>query len=163
MKDACSTSSCGKWCCPSVTGVVAGLIMIAAGSMKFIAGKAVLTAVGGMALGLVGVENAQAALVFGTLAAAIELLGGISIAVGCCKTSRYAAFLLSFVMGIALLFKLSHLKPLEGNLYVKAASLLEQIRLDLLLFAVFFQKALKLIRSWCGMSCGSCCSTPAKK
>lgn len=163
MKDNCSSSGCCKWFCPSVTGVVAGLIMIAAGSMKFIAGKGMLTAVGGMFLGLLGLENPQAALVFGSIAATIEVVGGISIAVGCCKTSRYAAFLLSFVMGVAVLFKLTHLKPLEGNLYVKAASLLEQIRLDLLLFAVFFQKALKLIKSWCGMGCGSCCSAPEKK
>ena len=70
-------------------------------------------------------------------------------------------------MGIALLFKLTHLKPLEGNLYVKAAGLLEQIRLDLLLFAVFFQKALKLIKNWCGIGCcgdaSTCCTTEAPK
>jgi hypothetical protein len=139
--------------------------MIAAGSMKFIAGKGMLTGVGSMALGLVGVQNPQIALVLGTIAASIELLWGLSIAVGCRKTSRYAAILLSLVMGVALLFKLTHLKPLEGNLYVKAAGLLEQIRLDLLLFAVFFQKGLKVIMSCCGMSCGgaSCCSMEAPK
>ncbi len=165
QKDCCSNTGLGKWFCPSVTGVVAGLIMIAAGSMKFIAGKGMLTGVGGMVLGLVGVQNPQIALVLGTIAASIEVLGGLSFAVGCRKTSRYAAFLLSFVMGIALLYRLNNLKHIEANLYVKAAGLLEQIRLDLLLFAVFFQKALKLIKNWCGMGCcdTACCTTEAKK
>jgi hypothetical protein len=48
--------------------------MIAAGSMKFIAGKGMLTGVGSMALGLVGVQNPQFALVLGVIAASIELL-----------------------------------------------------------------------------------------
>lgn len=165
QKDACCTGTgISKWFCPSVTSVVAGLIMIAAGGMKFIAGKKMLVGVGGMALGVFGVEgHAQIALYLGAIAATIEVLGGLSFALGCRMTSRYAAFLLSAVMGIALLFKLTHLKPLDGGTFAKAASLLEQIRLDLLLFAVFFQKALKLIKNWCGMSCGSCCAVEAPK
>jgi|GEM_PF-1053332 len=154
QKDCCSDSGLCKWFCPSITGVVAGLIMIAAGSAKLLAGKAMLTGVGGMAMGVVGVSgHAQIALALGTLAALIEVFGGISFAVGCKKTSKYAAFFLSAVIGIAILFKLTHLKPLDGGLYMKAVGLLEQIRLDLLLFAVFFQKALKLIKDCCGMGC----------
>lgn len=166
QKDCCSKTGLCKWFCPSIISVVAGLIMIAAGLTKFMAGKAMLTGVGGMALGIFGISgHGQIALGLGLIVATIEVVGGLSFAVGCRKTSRYAAFLLSFVMGIALLFKLTHLKPLEGNLYVKAAGLLEQIRLDLLLFAVFFQKALKLIKSWCGMGCcdTACCTTEAPK
>jgi len=165
QKDACCTGTgmC-KWFCPSITGVVAGLIMIAAGGMKFIAGKTMLVGVGGMALGVFGIEgHMQIALYLGAIAATIEVLGGISFAAGCRMTSRYAAVFLSAVIGIAILFKLTHLKPLDGGIFSKAASLLEQIRLDLLLFAVFFQKALKLIKSWCGMGCGSCCSMEAPK
>lgn len=153
QKECCSTGMC-KWFCPSITGVVAGLIMIAAGSAKFIAGKGMLTGVGSMAMGVVGVSgHAHIALALGTIAAFIEVFGGISFAMGCKKTSKYAAFFLSFVIGIAILFKLTHLKPLDGGLYMKAVGLLEQIRLDLLLFAVFFQKALKLIKNCCGMGC----------
>jgi hypothetical protein len=69
-------------------------------------------------------------------------------------------------MGIAILFKLKNLSPLEGNLFDKAAGLLLQIRLDLLLFAVFFTKALRLIKHCCGMGCSSqssCCTTEAPK
>ncbi len=165
--NCCSDSGWCRWFCPNLVGFVAGLIMIAAGSVKLIAGKATLTFVGGMALGLVGVENANLALVFGTVAALIEVIGGLSFAVGCRKTSRWAAVFLSLVMGIAILFKLTHLKPLEGNLYLKAASLLEQIRLDLLLFAVFFHRAWKFMRSWCGgddcCNAGGCCTTETKK
>lgn len=165
QKDACCTGTgISKWFCPSVTSVVAGLIMIAAGGMKFIAGKKMLVGVGSMALGVFGVEgHAQIALYLGAIAATIEVLGGLSFALGCRMTSRYAALLLSVVMGIAILFKLTHLKPLDGGTFAKAAGLLEQIRLDLLLFAVFFQKALKLIKNWCGIGCGSCCMPETHK
>jgi hypothetical protein len=140
--------------------------MIAAGATKFLAGKAMLTGVGSMALGVVGVTgHAQIALALGTIAASIELLGGLSFALGCRKTSRWAAFFLSGVMGIAILFKLKNLSPLEGNLFDKAAGLLMQIRLDLLLFAVFFTKALRLIKHCCGIGCApsECCTTEAPK
>lgn len=159
--ECCSKSGVCKWFCPSIVSVVAGLIMIAAGSAKLLAGKAMLTGVGGMALSVFGITgHAQIALALGTIAALIEVIGGISFAVGCCKTSRWAAFFLSAVIGMALLFKLTHLKPLDGNLYMKAVGLLDQIRLDLLLFAVFFQKALKLIKNCCGMgSCSTSCAT----
>ena len=165
QKDCCSN----KWFCPSIVGVTAGLIMIAAGATKFLAGKAMLTGVGGMALGVFGVaqgEMADVALVLGTIAATIELLWGFSFALGCRKTSRYAAFFLSAVMGIAILFKLRNLSPLEGNAFDKAAGLLVQIRLDLLLFAVFFTKALKLIKHCCGIGCSGsadCCTAAPKK
>jgi hypothetical protein len=165
QKDCCSN----KWFCPSIVGVTAGLIMIAAGATKFLAGKAMLTGVGGMALGVFGVaqgEMASLALTLGVIAATVELLGGLSFALGCRKTSRWAAFFLSGVMGIAILFKLKNLQPLEGNLFDKAAGLLVQIRLDLLLFAVFFTKALKLIMKCCGMGCSSsdaCCTMEAPK
>jgi len=64
-------------------------------------------------------------------------------------------------MGVAILFKITHLKPLTGNTFAQAAGLLEQIRLDLLLFAVFFQKALQLIMSCCGMD--GCCKMDSEK
>ena len=57
QKNCCSDSGLGRWFCPSISGVVAGLIMIAAGSMKFLGGKAMLTGVGGMALSVVGVSG----------------------------------------------------------------------------------------------------------
>jgi len=68
-------------------------------------------------------------------------------------------------MGIAILFKLKNLSPLEGNLFDKAAGLLMQIRLDLLLFAVFFTKALRLIKHCCGIGCApsECCTMEAPK
>ncbi|MBP7806598.1 hypothetical protein KA057_02865 [Candidatus Gracilibacteria bacterium] len=160
----CSNSGLGRWFCPSIVGVVAGAIMIAAGASKFVAGPDMLTGVGGMALGIFGISgHAQVAYYLGVIAAAIEVVGGISFATGCRKTSRWAAFFLSIVIGIALITKLQNLKPLEGGIVNKVAGFMSQIRLDLLLFAVFFQKGLKLIKSWCGMGCGSCCSTPAKK
>lgn len=68
-------------------------------------------------------------------------------------------------MGIAILFKLRNLSPLEGNLFDKAAGLLTQIRLDLLLFAVFFTKALRLIKHCCGIGCApsECCAPETSK
>mgnify|MGYP000075299156 CR=1 FL=1 len=163
QKDACCTrTGLCKWACPTVSGVVAGVIMIAAGLTKFLGGKAFLTAVGGMALGVAGISgHSKVALILGAIAATIEVLGGLSFAIGCRMTSKWAALGLSAVIGIALLFKLTHLQPLTGDAFHKAASLLEQIRLDLLLFAVFFQKALKLVRGCCGVS--ACCTTEAPK
>lgn len=71
QKDCCSN----KWFCPSIVGVTAGVIMIAAGASKFLAGKAMLTGVGGMALSVVGVTgHSQIALALGIIAASIELL-----------------------------------------------------------------------------------------
>lgn len=165
QKDACCTGTglC-KWACPTVSGFVAGLIMIAAGLSKFIGGKMFLTAVGGMALSVAGISgHSKVALILGAIAATIEVLGGLSFAIGCRMTSKWAALGLSAVIGIAILFKLTHLQPLTGDAFHKAAGLLEQIRLDLLLFAVFFQKALKLLRSCCGMNSACCSSMPAKK
>lgn len=162
----CSQTGLYKWFCPSIIGFVAGIIMIAAGSMKFMAGKAMLTGVGGMAMSVFGISgHGQIALALGLFVATVEVVGGISFAVGCRKTSKWAALFLSAIMGVAILFKLTHLKPLSGNLLAQAAGLLEQIRLDLLLFAVFFQKALKLIKNWCGMGCcgTACCTEMPKK
>lgn len=162
QKDCCSN----KWFCPSIVSVTAGLIMIAAGLSKFAAGKAMLGGVGGMALGVVGVSgHGQIALGLGLIVATIEVVGGLSFAVGCRKTSRWAAFFLSAVMGVAILFKLTNLSPLTGNAFDKAAGLLMQIRLDLLLFAVFFTKALRLIKHCCGIGCApsECCTMEAPK
>ena len=71
QKDCCSTGL-GKWFCPSIIGVVAGVIMMMAGLAKFAAVKGVLTWVGGAALGLLGIEgHSLIALYLGTLGAAI--------------------------------------------------------------------------------------------
>lgn len=164
QKDACCTGSgfC-RWACPTVSGVVAGVIVIAAGLTKFLGGKAFLTGVGGMALSVAGISgHSKVALTLGVIAATIEVLGGLSFAIGCRKTSKWAALGLSAVMGIAILFKLTHLQPLTGDTFHKAAGLLEQIRLDLLLFAVFFQKALKLVWSCCGKN-NACCTIEMPK
>lgn len=162
-KDACCMGM-GKWFCPSISGVVAGVIVIFAGLTKFLGGKAFLTAVGGMVLGLVHIKgHSQIALALGGIAATIEVLGGLSFAIGCRKTSRYAALALSVVMAFAFLVKLQNHMPLQGGMFRKVASLLEQTRIDLLLLAVFFQKGIKVIMSCCGMSCGSCCSMDPKK
>jgi len=115
-----------------------------------------------LALGIFGISgHEQIALGLGLIVATIEVVGGISFASGHSKTSRWAAVFLSAVMGVAILFKITHLKPLTGNTFAQAAGLLEQIRLDLLLFAVFFQKALQLIMSCCGMD--GCCKMDSEK
>jgi hypothetical protein len=141
--------------------------MIVAGSMKFMAGKLMLVGVGSMALSLINIQNDWLALTLGAIAATIEILWGISFAFGCRLTSKWAALGLSIVMAVALTFKLVNLPPMSGSFFVKIALILENIRLDLLLFAVFFHKALHLIKSWCGMGCcsssASCCSTGAQK
>lgn len=164
-KDACcSKTGLCKWFCPSIVSFVAGIIMIAAGSMKFMAGKAMLAGVGGMALSSFGVSgHGQIALGLGLIVATIEVVGGLLFALGCRKTSKWATVFLSAVMAVAVLFRLTHLKSLDGNILAQAAGLLEQIRLDLLLFAVFFQKALQLLKNCCGMGCvTSCCNEMPK-
>ena len=162
-KDACC-GGMGRWFCPNIVGVVAGLIVIVAGLSKFIAGKQMLVGVGGMALGIFGIEgHPQIALYLGGIAATIEVLGGISFAVGCRKTSGWAALGLTIVMGVALLAKLTNMSPLEGGMFSKVDALLKAVRIDLLLLAVFLHKAVKLVKKCCGMGCGSCCSMPAKK
>ncbi len=162
-KDACC-GGLGKWICPNIVGVVAGLIVIVAGLSKFIAGKQMLIGVGGMALGIVGIEgHSQVALYLGSIAAAIEVLGGLSFAIGCRKTSGWAAIGLTIVMGVALLAKLTNMKPLDGNMFSKIDELLKAVRIDLLLLAVFLHKAIKMVKKCCGMDCGSCCSVPSKK
>lgn len=159
QKDACcSNTGLGKWFCPSIVGVTAGIVMLVAGLSKFIAGKGILTWVGGAALGIFGIEgHAQIALYLGAIAATIEVLGGLSFAVGCRKTSGWAAIALSVVMAIALLTKLDDMKPLEGGLFAKVDEFLKLIRLDLILLAIFAQKGLKKIKACCGVDCGSCC------
>ncbi len=138
--------------------------MFVAGLSKFIAGKGILTWVGGAALGIFGIEgHAQIALYLGAIAAAIEVLGGLSIAVGCRKSSGWAAVALSVVMAVALLTKLDGMKPLEGGVFGKLDNLLKLVRLDLLLLAVFAQKGLKTIKACCGMDCGSCCAAETHK
>lgn len=57
QKDCCSKTGMCKWFCPSIISVVAGLIMIVAGSMKFMAGKLMLVGVGSMALSLINIQN----------------------------------------------------------------------------------------------------------
>lgn len=75
QKDCCSNSGLSRWFCPSIVSFTAGLIMIAAGASKFLAGQAMLTGVGSMALGVVGVTgHSQIALALGSIAASIELL-----------------------------------------------------------------------------------------
>lgn len=167
----CSNVGVHKWIRPSIIGLVAGIIMFAAGTSKFIVGKVMLTGIGSMVLGVFDVSgHLKIALGLGVIAALIEVLGGFSFAIGCKKTSKYAAVLLSLLMGIILIVKLNSLSPLSGNLYMKLVGLLQQIQLDLLLFAVFFQKALKAIKCWFGMNCcgtscckTSCCSEEPKK
>lgn len=165
MKDACcSNTGLSRWFCPSIVSVVAGLIVIVAGLSKFIAGKQMLVGVGGMALGIFGIEgHSQVALYLGGIAATIEVLGGLSFAVGCRKTSGWAALGLTVVMATALLAKLTNMNPLDGGMFNKVDSLLKAVRIDLLLLAVFLHKAVKLVKKCCGMDCGSCCTMPAKK
>lgn len=167
QKDCCSSTGLGKWFCPSIVGVVAGIIMVFAGLTKFAGGEGMLTWVGGAALGIFGIEwHAQIALYLGTIAAAIEVLWGLSIAVGCRKTSRWAALALTVVMTVALLSKLNSMKVEGATVFKKLASSLTAIRIDLLLLAVFAQKALKLVKEWCGMGCcgaASCCVPETKK
>lgn len=165
QKDACcSNTGLRKWFCPSIVGVTAGVIMMVAGLSKFIAGKGILTWVGGAALGIFGIQgHLQAALYLGAIAATVEVLGGFSVAVGCRKSSGWAAVGLSVVMAVALLTKLDGMKPLEWGVFGKIDNLLKLIRLDLLLLAVFAQKGLKTIKACCGMDCGSCCMPEAHK
>lgn len=141
--------------CPHLVGVVAGLIMLLAGTAKFMAGKAMLAGVGGMALGIFGLDGgayATLALTLGSIAATIEVVGGLSVMIGCCKTGKYAAVALSLVMLVAIAVKLST----EGAMSLGFLKIFQGIQFDLLLLAVFVQKAYKGFR--CCMK-KSCCTT----
>jgi len=72
---------------------------------KLIGGKEVWTMVGNMPLDLIGLGGKAAglALVLGLLVALVELLGGISFAGKCPKTSKYAAMALTVIMGVAVI------------------------------------------------------------
>lgn len=154
------------WFCPSILGVVAGVIMLAAGIGKLIGGTQAFTFVGGMFLGLFGVaqgEMATVALVLGAIAAVIETLGGLSFALGCCKTSRYAAVGLATVMLVATLVKIKGFEVAEGGVVENILGFINTIRLDVLLLAVFAHKAIRTIKSCCGMQSDDCCGSECPK
>lgn len=68
-------------------------------------------------------------------------------------------------MAVALLSKFEGMKVEGTTVFKKVASVINTIRLDALLLAVFAQRALKFMREWCGMDCGGChtMETPKKK
>lgn len=57
MKESscCSHSGLSAWFHPNLVRVVAGVIMITAGAIKFLGGSQVMVIVGGMALGIFGI------------------------------------------------------------------------------------------------------------
>lgn len=163
MKDSCCSTKACFWggCRPNLVRVVAGIIMITAGITKFIGGTQALGFFWGLALGIFGISEggfATTAVVLGGIAATIEVLWGLSFALGCRKISSYASLGLAIVMGVALLTKLTHLGPISGTGFDKFVSVLTTIRLDLLLFALFAQKSMSVFnskKSCCGSGmCG---------
>jgi len=59
MKDSacCTGSGLSTWFCPNFVKVVAGVIMMTAGTIKFLGGSQVMLIVGGMALGIFGIQE----------------------------------------------------------------------------------------------------------
>lgn len=135
--------------------------MITAGASKFLGGATTMAWVGGSVLGVFSLDTsagslAMVALVLGYIAASIELLGGLSFALGCRKTSRYAAFALALVMISALAVHFQGLKPVDGTGLKWFAGILGQIQMPLLLLAIFIKNAM---RQCCGKKTSSCCDT----
>ena len=159
----CTRTGIRRWCCPTFVSIVAGLIMVVAGSIKLVHGKAMMTMVGGMALQGLAINPTGMdtfALVLGAIAAVVEVVGGISFMIGCRKTSKYSALLLAFIILLARLAKLQHLPALQGNWFDVSAGVLGQIQTELLLFAIFIQKGMKLFCRCKGGACGvpaQCC------
>jgi len=161
MKDSCCSSKSGlsSWFCPSIVSVVVGVIVITAGASKFLGGATTMAWVGGSVLGVFGLDAsagglATLALILGYTAATIELLGGLSFALGCRKTSKYAAFALALVMISALAVHFQGLKPVDGTGLKWFAGILGQIQMPLLLLAIFIKNAKWLCG---GCKASSCC------
>jgi hypothetical protein len=79
MKDSscCNGAGLNTWFCPNLVKVVAGVIMITAGIVKFLGGSQVMVLVGGMALSIFGVKEGSfinLAMTLGYIAATIEVL-----------------------------------------------------------------------------------------
>ena len=127
-----------------------------------------MTWVGGSVLGVFGVDAsvgalATLAMVLGYIAATIELLGGLSFALGCRKTGKYAAFGLALVMAGALAVHFTTLKPVDATGFQWFTGILGQVQLPLLLFAIFVQKSVGVF-GYCKKSClgtarTSCCGS----
>ncbi len=161
MKDSscCTGSGVSTWLHPNLVRVVAWVIMITAGTIKFLGGSQVMAIVGGMALSIFGIKEGSflhLALTLWYIAATIEILWGLSFALGCRKTSRIAALGLAIVTLIALITRLMNLETVTGTAFEVFAWVLTQIQLELLLFALFAQKAL-----W--SCCKPSCCTADKK
>jgi len=159
MKESscCSHSGLSAWFHPNLVRVVAGVIMITAGAIKFLGGSQVMVIVGGMALGIFGIwegSYTNLAMTLGYIAATIEMLWGLSFALGCRKTGKYAALGLAIVMLVALLTRLTSLETTTGTTFEVFAWVLMQIQLELLLFALFAQKAV-----WVFCCKSSCCGS----
>jgi len=99
MKNSCCNSKEGNcsWFCPTFVRVVVGVIVMSAGASKFLGGSQAMAWAGGSVLGVFGLDAtigalAIVAIILGYIAASIELLGGLLFALGCRKTSKYAAF-----------------------------------------------------------------------
>lgn len=165
MKDSCCSGNAGlgAWCHPNLVKIVAGVIMMTAGIGKFLWGSAIMAWVGGAALGIFGVDAtgslANVAITLGFIAATIEVLWGLLFALGCRKTSKYAALGLAIVMLVALLTKVTDLKPVTGSGFQMFAGVLSQIQFDLLLLALFVQKSLSIFMC----SASSCCGGMSMK
>ncbi len=162
MKDSCCNAQSGlsTWFCPSLVRVVAGIIMMSAGAGKFLGWVAAMGFVGGAVLGIFGLDAsvgwlATLATVLGYLAAAIELVGGLLFALGCRKTSKYAASGLAIVMLAAIVFHITALKPIDATGFKWFTGLLGQIQLPVLLFAIFAQKSLGVFGCCKKSCCGS--------
>lgn len=157
MKDSCnSQNKCSRWFCPTFVTLVAGMIMVLAGANKFLWGQQVMAGLGGTFLWFFWIEHVGAALVFWYLAATIELVWGMLFAIGCKKTSKYAALGLAVVMLVAIISHLTDLKPIDATGFKWFSGVISQIRLPLLLFAIFAQKATKL---FCCCNPSVCCGS----
>jgi uncharacterized membrane protein YphA (DoxX/SURF4 family) len=87
--------------------IAAGVIMISSGIPKFLSGSGTLESVGS-AISMYGVEGQY--LVWGIAAAAVEVIGGLMLLLGCCF--RASSLLLFLVMLTAFL---SHFKGATGS------------------------------------------------
>lgn len=159
--DSCSPGiGLCKWICPSIIGFFAGIIMVYMGLMTYFSDKDLVHQVGSMALSVLGIAGHQKiAYILGIWVVVVEIFWGLSFAVGCKKTSKYAAALLAVIMFVAILAKLSIFK-IPGGLLTKFSNHFQVVQFELLLFAVFLQRSLRLIKGWpeivlnhCGTSC----------